>query len=62
MKSGKVIIFHKTTHDAGKEQITKQNPTKIQIIDKLYYFNRINIEARAQVRIKLLNQVIMHEF
>ena len=36
MKLGKIIIFHKMTHDVRKEQFMKHNLAKIQIIEKLY--------------------------
>jgi len=61
VKPGKIIIFHKTTYDAGKEQFTKHNLAKIQIIEKLYWITAF-AKARAKVRTRLVNQVIMHEF
>ena len=36
MKLGKIIIFHKTTHNVGKKQFMKHNQAKIQIIKKMY--------------------------
>ena len=45
LKKKIIIIFHKTKQDEVDDQILKQNPAKIQIIDKLYCFNGINTSA-----------------